>query len=49
MPDVPPFNDMLWVTLRVLISLGGSASISELDQAVIAAAGALMSSVWMKA
>ncbi len=39
MPDVPPYNDMLWVTLRVLISLGGSASIGELDQAVIAAAG----------
>lgn len=35
---VPPYKDMLWVNLRVLISLGGSASINELDQAVIAAA-----------
>lgn len=25
MPDVSPYNDILWVTLRVLISLGGSA------------------------
>ncbi len=36
---VPPYTDMLWVTLRVLASLGGSASISELDGAVIEAAG----------
>jgi len=36
---IPPYKDMLEVTLRVLISLGGSASIDELDRSVIQAAG----------
>lgn len=32
---VPPYNDMLWPTLQAAIGLGGSASIAELDAAVI--------------
>ncbi|MBN3459591.1 restriction endonuclease [Mycobacterium sp. DSM 3803] len=32
---VPPYTDMLWPTLRAAIALGGSASIAELDAAVI--------------
>jgi restriction system protein len=33
--QVPPYNDMLWPTLQSAIALGGSASIAELDAAVI--------------
>ena len=36
---IPPYRDMLYVTLRVMLSLGGSASINELDPAVVTAAG----------
>ncbi|MCV7416903.1 restriction endonuclease [Mycolicibacterium litorale] len=32
---VPPYTDMLWPTLQAAIALGGSASIAELDAAVI--------------
>lgn len=32
---VPPYQDMLWPTLQAVIALGGSASIEELDAAVI--------------
>lgn len=32
---VPPYTDMLWPTLQSAIGLGGSASIAELDAAVI--------------
>jgi restriction system protein len=32
---VPPYTDMLWPTLQSAIALGGSASIAELDAAVI--------------
>lgn len=32
---VPPYTDMLWPTLQAAIGLGGSASIAELDAAVI--------------
>lgn len=32
---VPPFTDMLWPTLQAAIALGGSASIAELDAAVV--------------
>jgi restriction system protein len=32
---VPPYTDMLWPALQALIALGGSASIAELDAAVI--------------
>lgn len=32
---VPPYKDMLWPALQALIALGGSASIAELDAAVI--------------
>src|SRR6476469_2045304 len=32
---VPPYTDMLWPTLQAAITLGGSASIAELDAAVI--------------
>lgn len=32
---VPPYNDMLWPTLQAAIGLGGSASIAELDAAVV--------------
>lgn len=35
---VPPYTDMLWPTLRAAKALGGSASIAELDAAVIEAA-----------
>ncbi|OBF98565.1 restriction endonuclease [Mycobacterium sp. 852002-51152_SCH6134967] len=34
-PTVPPYTDMLWPTLQAAIELGGSASIAELDAAVI--------------
>lgn len=34
---VPPYTDMLWPTLQSAIALGGSASIAELDAAVIEA------------
>lgn len=34
---VPPYTDMLWTTLQAVIRLGGSASIAELDAAVIEA------------
>ena len=36
---IPPYRDMLYVTLRTLLDLGGSASINELDPAVATAAG----------
>ena len=32
---LPPYTDMLWPTLQSAIALGGSASIAELDAAVI--------------
>lgn len=35
MTAVPPYTDMLWPALQALIALGGSASIAELDAAVI--------------
>ncbi|WYY09574.1 restriction endonuclease [Gordonia hydrophobica] len=34
-PKVPSYRQMLWPTLQSVISLGGSASIEELDTAVI--------------
>lgn len=36
---VPPYTDMLWPTLQTAKALGGSASIAELDAAVIEAEG----------
>ncbi len=36
---IPPYSDMLAVTLRALVDVGGSASITELNPAVITAAG----------
>lgn len=33
--DVPPYQVFLWPTLQAVIDLGGSASIAELDSAVI--------------
>src|SRR5271166_4728897 len=33
---VPPYQDFLWPALQAVIALGGSASIAELDAAVIA-------------
>lgn len=36
---VPTYDQMLWPTLQAVISLGGSASIEELDAAVIDAEG----------
>lgn len=33
--QVPPYNDLLWSALQAVIELGGSASISELDAAVV--------------
>lgn len=35
--SVPPYTDMLWPTLQAAKALGGSASIAELDAAVIEA------------
>lgn len=35
MTAVPPYTDMLWPALQALIALGGSASIAELEAAVI--------------
>lgn len=32
---VPPYPDLLWPTLQAAIALGGSASIAELDAAVL--------------
>jgi restriction system protein len=34
-PQVPPYTDMLWPALQAVIELGGSASIGELESAVI--------------
>lgn len=36
---VPSYSDLLWPTLRAAIEIGGSASIAELDAAVIAREG----------
>ncbi|WP_374703822.1 winged helix-turn-helix domain-containing protein, partial [Rhodococcus sp. ENV425] len=36
---LPPYTDLLWPTLQALIGLGGSASIEELEKAVIAREG----------
>lgn len=33
--QLPPYTELLWPTLQSIISLGGSASIEELDRAVI--------------
>jgi len=33
--QVPQYNDLLWPALQAVIELGGSASIGELDAAVI--------------
>ncbi|ATQ31370.1 restriction endonuclease [Rhodococcus ruber Chol-4] len=33
---LPPYTDLLWPTLQALIGLGGSASIEELEKAVVA-------------
>ena len=33
--QVPPYTDLLWPALQAVIDLGGSASISELDAAVV--------------
>jgi restriction system protein len=33
--EVPPYQLFLWPTLQAVIALGGSASIAELDAAVI--------------
>lgn len=33
--EVSHYRDLVWLTLQAVIALGGAASISELDQAVI--------------
>lgn len=33
--EVPPYNEMLWPTLRAVAELGGSASISEIVETVV--------------
>lgn len=37
--QLPPYTELLWPTLQSIISLGGSASIEELDRAVITRQG----------
>lgn len=37
--EVPPYNEMLWPTLKAVADLGGSASISEIEETAVKLAG----------
>jgi restriction system protein len=38
-PDIPPYNALLWPALVALRSLGGTAKLEEIDEAIIEAEG----------